>query len=407
MTNLPIGFWYVAVADMETGLIYVPNTVLTNAANRTIFEVDLTTKTITKKKPVPGPSPVNLVFGAWSAPLRSILFITRNNILYTYTPSKVDGTSDGWGAMDITGDLLPTNGSMATCFVPAHNGSTMVLMARDEQHRMTVYVLDVETRAWKSGPLHSVTIFYATYACSVSGDQLIAYGPLIVNGTASNYSVSVYNMKTEKWVTTYTPPSPQPTSTSLTQPDHSNEKVIIVIIIVTGVLLTIILTAITAYIGVTKRSKPHGRGTGSDGSPGSPDIKSDVTAPGKVVTKGISGLHNSVDVGINPKQETPDLATKLRLNVFRMLGRLHSIGAREDIRHPHAIVEKSAIERNVQEGPPGNRSISQHPQADIMNSIPHHPHAIVMDTPMYNDKKGTDRQHDACHGGTEVDRDDS
>ncbi|KAG0228931.1 hypothetical protein BGX31_006409 [Mortierella sp. GBA43] len=382
MTKLPIGFWYVAVADMETGLIYVPDIGLRNVTNRVMLEVDLKTKTITKKESTPGPSLVSLAFGAWSAPLRSILFIAKiTNMLYTYTPSKVNGTSDGWGTMETTGDLLPTNVSRIVCFVPAHNGSTMVLMVGDEQYRMTVYVLDVETRTWKSGPLYSVTIDYATYACSVSGDQLISFGPVIENGTASQNSVSVYNMKTEKWVTTYTPP-PQPTSTSLTHPDmssdntddHSNEKVIIIIVIVTGVLLTIILIAITAYIGATKRSKSRGRGTGSDGLPDSPDIRSDVTAPGKVVSKGILGLHNSVDVGINLKQETPDLATKLRRNVFGMLGRLHSIRAQEDTRHPHAIVEKSAIERNAQEEPPGNRSISQYLQADSMDAISHHPH---------------------------------
>ncbi|KAG0221095.1 hypothetical protein BGX31_010193, partial [Mortierella sp. GBA43] len=313
ITNLPSGFWYLAVSDMETGLVYVPNIGLTNVTNRAMLEVDLKTKTITKRKPIPGPSLVRLEFGAWSAPLRSILFIARNNMLYTYTPSKVDGTSDGWETMETTGASLPTNGSIITCFVPAHNGSTMVLMIRDEQYRMTVYVLDIETQTWKSGPLHSVTMAYVTYACSVSGDQLISYGPVFEDGNASDYSISVYNMEMEKWVTTYTPPPPQQTSTSLAQ---SNRKVVVTIVIVTGVLLTIILTAIATYIGATKRSKSRTQGISSGGPPDSPDIRSDITTPGAVLSKGVSGLCNLVDAGINSKQETPGRAAKPRLNIF-------------------------------------------------------------------------------------------
>ncbi|KAI8359584.1 hypothetical protein B0O80DRAFT_517897 [Mortierella sp. GBAus27b] len=414
ITNLPMGYWDVAVADMETGLIYVPNAGVTRATYGEMLEVDLKTKTITKTKPKPGPSPVRLELGAWSAPLRSLLFIEKNtNMLYTYTPSKVNGTSDGWGTMETTGDPLPTKMFYIACFVPAHNGSTMVLMVGDEQHRMTVYVLDVETRTWKSGPLYSVPIDYATYSCSVSGDQLISYGPVSKDGTASQNSVSVYNMKTEEWVTTYTAPPPQPDTNTDNTGDYSNKKIITIIVTVIGVLLAIILTAITAYIGATKRPRSRGQGTSSDGSSESLNFGSNVTTPGEVLAKGIFGLRNPVDAGINSIQEVPDRAAKPMLNIFGRVGRLQqgSFGALEDTGHPHAVVEESTTGRNVQEGTSGARSISQHPHTyfmdalsqhphanlvgpisqhphvTFMDAIPQHPHANVMDTSMYNDKE--------------------
>ncbi|KAI8359569.1 hypothetical protein B0O80DRAFT_495090 [Mortierella sp. GBAus27b] len=398
ITNLPFGSWYLAVSDMETGLVYVPDTV-THVTKRAMLEVDLKTKTITKRKPIPGPSLVSLAFGAWSAPLRSIIFIAKiTHMLYTYTPSKLDGTSDGWGTMETTGASLQTNGSTITCFVPAHNGSTMVLMVRDGLYQMTVYVLDIETRTWKSGPLYSATIDYVTNACSVSGDQLISYGPVIKNGEASDYSISVYNMEMEKWVTTYTPPPPQQTSTSLAQ---SNRKVVVTIVIVTGAILAIILTAIATYIGATKRSKSRTQGISSDGPPDSPDIRRDITTSGEVLSKGVSGLCNLVDAGINSKQETPGRAAKPRLNIFTRFSRSHqgSFEAHGDTGHPHAVVEEPATGRNVQEGSPETRSIPQHPHTNFMDFISHHPHAIVMDTSsqhphvnamdasMYNDKE--------------------
>ncbi|KAI8359583.1 hypothetical protein B0O80DRAFT_526254 [Mortierella sp. GBAus27b] len=378
ITNLIMGSWGKAVADMETRLVYVPNAGVTLATYGEMLEVDLKTKTITKTKPKPGPSPVRLEFGAWSAPLRSLLFIEKNtNMLYTYTPSKVNGTSDGWGIMETTGDPLPTKIFRTACFVPAHNGSTMVLMVGDEQYRMTVYVLDVETRTWKSGPLYSVTIDYATYSCSVSGDQLISFGPVIENGTASQNSVSVYNMKTEEWTTTYIAPPTQPDTNTDNTDDYSNKKIIIIIVIVTGVLLAIILTAIAAYIGATKRPKTRGQGRGSNGSSESPNFGSNVTTPDEVLAKGIFGFRNPVDAGINSKQEAPDHAAKPMLNIFGRFGRLQqgSFGALEDTGHPHAVVEELGTGCDVQEGTTGARPISRHP------------HANIMDTSMYNDKE--------------------
>ncbi|KAG0228932.1 hypothetical protein B0O80DRAFT_517885 [Mortierella sp. GBAus27b] len=388
VTNLPIGFFYAAVSDMETGIVYIPiaglNTNETVLMDRSQIEVDMKTKTITPKA-MPVPYPVLLVLGAWSASLRSILYFSGESTLYTFTPSKVNGTSDGWGRMATTGDPLPTSASLYPCLVSAHNGSTIILVSKDMQYRTTVHVLDVLTRTWKSGPLNTVT---GTYACSVSGDQLITWGTVGNSTTTTKSSVSVYNMKTEKWVTTYTAPPPQPTQPDTNtdsnvdnNDDHSNKKVIIIIVIVTGVLLAITLTVITAYIGATKRSKSRGKGTSSDGSSESSDFGSDVTTPGKVLAKGIFGLRNPVDAGVNSKQETLDRAVKPRLNIFGRFGRLHqgSAGALEDTGHPHAVVEELAAGRNVQEGTTGARFISQHPHANFMDAASQHPHANVMD----------------------------
>ncbi|KAG0242849.1 hypothetical protein BGX31_011512, partial [Mortierella sp. GBA43] len=318
MTNLPVGIFNMAASDMETGLVYIPCSgfSMTGPVEPGLLELDLKAKTVNNRVLLE-PTTLIYYFGTWSAPLRSILFYTGNRTLYTYTPSKVDGTSNGWGTFETTGGSFSTNVPLNVCFVSAHNGSTMVLLFRDSEGRMNVNVLDVETRTWKSGPFDTVT---NAIACSVSGDQLISYGMSNKNTTTSPNSVSVYNMKTEKWVTTYTPPPPQPMPTSPTQPgsntdsntdsadDHSNKTVII--IVVTGVLLAIILTSIATYIGATKRSKSRGQATSSDGSADSSDLGSDVTTPGKVLAKGVLGLRNPVDAGINSKKETPDRAAK-------------------------------------------------------------------------------------------------
>ncbi|KAG0228933.1 hypothetical protein B0O80DRAFT_440580 [Mortierella sp. GBAus27b] len=382
MTSLPLGHGFQVASDMETGLVYITSigyNIIGVASG--LLELDLTTKKVNKKA-LGLPIIESPYSGIWCPSLRSILYFMGNRTLYTYTPSKVGGSSDGWGTFETTGGSF-ADSVVVSCFVPAHNGSKMLLFLQYvlSKPSLIVHVLDVKTRTWTSGPVNSN---YPSngYVCSVSGDQLIAIG-LSTNGKALPSDSVVYNIKSEKWVATYTPSPPEPTLP--TQPDSNTDdqgnKKVIIIVVVTGVLLAIILTAIAAYIGATKRSKSRAQSTGPDGSPDSPDSKSDVATPGEVLAKGIFRLRNPVGGGINSKQETLDRPTKPRLSIFGKFGRSRqgSVGAQADAGHPHAIVEKSGIGRNVQEGSAGTRPISQHPHANVMDSISHHPQTIVMD----------------------------
>jgi len=363
----------------------------------------------------------------WSASQRSLMSrsVLEPNIVFVYTPSRASESSRGWSMMNTTGDSMLRDTNLYPCFMPAYNGSKMVhfmgLSARMGDNGnwiqdSVVQILDIATRKWTTGP---PTAYREAALCAVSGDQFIIWGGAN-NGTFYD-SALVYNMKTNKWVTSYIAPPPVATTTlptptqrnphtttpSITGDTSTDDtKLVIIITVVTGVLLIIILTAIFIYLKTTKRSKAGTQTTNSNGSSSdSLGTVANIDIYGKVPTDALP--RDPVFPGVDSKGASSPRKEKK----FTVSGVLGLAGARPLSEHPHTIVEGTIAERNIQEGAIEVQLISQHPHAIVEDTtakrnvqggaigaqlISQHPHAMTEQdsTTKYNDKSELESKRD-------------
>ncbi|KAK3805851.1 MAG: hypothetical protein J3Q66DRAFT_422576 [Benniella sp.] len=352
---LPYLSMLIPVADPVSGVVYAAQNDLMTSVNNTMHIMDPTTQTITQLAiPVLGNLQVFFGGAVWSPHLQSVLFTTTvPNMMYLFTPSNMNGSSQGWSVRNIPGDRSDFN--TMTCFVPAYNGSKMIIYASaiDGSRKSIVHILDVSTWTWAK---RTVAPYFGANACAVSGDQLIAWGGY-QNETFRSVT-AVYDMKTDKWTSNYvaspktsttTSQTPIPTqnthATTLPSPrktsDSEEKKLVIIIAVVTGVLLAIILTAIFIYLRTSKRSKAAEIQLASSKSISSDSLSTvvHVDISGKVPTEALprdpayTGQATRVLLDITDGQQR---------HVSMKAGRLHqgSMGTRPDAENPHAIVEE-------------------------------------------------------------------
>ena len=145
--------------------------------------------------------------------------------------------------------------------------------------------------------------------------------------------VRVYNIKTEIWISNDV--APLPTTTSFTSqlpqtptqhisdtadPDTSSNETRLVAIIITGILIAIILTAISVYLGITKRMKNDIR----DASPGeSSDTQGRVGSSTTAISNGSSRRHDPSDSGPNFTGASSDLYARRKWYVPGLLSWLY------------------------------------------------------------------------------------
>ncbi|KAK3805935.1 MAG: hypothetical protein J3Q66DRAFT_360030 [Benniella sp.] len=303
--------WMTMATDPESGITYIPNGAMDYYGKEVVLALDARTG---KSNAIPFPSMrLNDSIMAWCAPLRSFLVTPDlyNDFLYTFTPSKISESSNGWGMVGTEGTF--STSSYPSCFIPTYNGTKMVHIFIHPS-MSTVYILDVATMTWKNA---SSTLGFYYVACAASGDQLIIWGLEGFKTSWRSNTTLVFNMKTGVWTSRYVAPT--------ISSDHGDDSVTIhIIIIIVGVLLTIILTALSVYLGFTKRRNLYHQNTGSD-DPIDPDSHTDSWS-------------TLVPVGEKPHPE-----------------------------HPHTTVEDLISKRNVQEG-----------AIDVESTI-QHPHAVVAD----------------------------
>ncbi|KAK3805853.1 MAG: hypothetical protein J3Q66DRAFT_375592 [Benniella sp.] len=379
---LPLGtVWTMSAADPETGLVYLiyPGAKASGTTTQ-VDVVNLNTQTLSVTSQPISSKALTTVFNSavvWSAHLRSIVIPTMNpNVLYVFTPSKANETSQGWSTLKVTG-TQPDFDSL-TCFVSAYGGSKLVVFnSMMGNTPSTVHILDVDTGVWKKSTGGPSTTPMGS-ACAISGDQFVTWGNL--KSSTEVGTTSVYDMTTDKWTSNYvapTLPSPTPSASASPTPAQntptttsksedtsmSEKKLVIIITIVTGVLLTIILTTITVYLVLSKRLK-------SDTQSASLDDTSD---------------YEGASIGSLRKHKS---------NKSGLFGRLHlgPFGTRPLSEHPHLIVEEGLAARYAQEGDSTVELISQHPHATIeeelakrnaqegaveMELISQHPHTTI------------------------------
>ena len=294
---------------------------------------------------------------AWSASLKSILFATDIiTLLYVFTPSRMNESSHGWSLMYTTGGVPLKVDGLEDCFVPAYGGSKMVYFnylfdGPDQADQTTILILDVATRTWTKGTPGGDLQYHA---CAVSGDHLVVWNS---DRHTNISSTLVYNMATNEWVSSYTPRSRVPRTATM---DKTEEGHIKITIIVTGALLTVILTTISFYLGLTKQVKDAVQSTSSNGS-----------------SSNTLGTGSDIDIDdlstvVLPRDPTCPDSTSTRASSSSRWKEMMSISnlfrltvAQPPPKHPHVIVGDLTAKRGVQEGAIEIESISQDPHTII------------------------------------------
>ncbi|KAF9363240.1 hypothetical protein BGX34_004588 [Mortierella sp. NVP85] len=341
--------------DPESGLAYFVENTQMLGGDKKLTTVDLKSSTNnTSVLPVLGNTANFDSATAWSSPLRSIIFTKKSmSDLYVFTPSKATESSRGWSLLNIVVDQV--NFHTLSCFVPAYNGSKMIAYTSGDIDK--IYILDVVARtSIKVDPPPSNSTLTPS-ACAVSGDQFIAWG---------DDEILVYNMKTNAWLKNYTPPSQlapdsqNPSTVNSNASDSGNissedgttrddNKLIKITIIITGVLLTVILTGFCVFRGIMKQLKSDRQSISSDGEPSdfeevSHNSCEDKTRPFGRLQLGTFGTqplsthpHTNVEGVTNVKGVTAKVAGTVAVAVA---GRTVQEGAmtQKVLQHPHAIV---------------------------------------------------------------------
>ncbi|KAF9311827.1 hypothetical protein BG003_006912 [Podila horticola] len=98
------------------------------------------------------------------------------------------------------------------CLVSAYNGTKLVLFGGIKgglEPMSDIYIYDVVTNSWTQGEPGTSTRARASAACGVSGDYFITFGGYANkrNRLPPQELTSVYNLKSNTWVTRYEPPS--------------------------------------------------------------------------------------------------------------------------------------------------------------------------------------------------------
>ncbi|KAK3809159.1 MAG: hypothetical protein J3Q66DRAFT_373450 [Benniella sp.] len=134
-------------------------------------------------------------------------------------------------------------------------------------------------QTWKEGPpIPRAWIEESSYA--ISGDQVVVWeGSLGEKFAGATFTTTfVFNIKSEKCISSYIPPLSQPSQMPVTipEPDNtssSNKKLVIIIAAVTGTLLAATLGLIFRYHRRTRLPNPN------ESSTGLLDIKDSVKIP--------------------------------------------------------------------------------------------------------------------------------
>ncbi|KAK3819525.1 MAG: hypothetical protein J3Q66DRAFT_428108, partial [Benniella sp.] len=376
------GDWQVAATDPGTGFIYFPTYGMNFTGTKVMLSVDLKTNTVNTTSVYGDPGYFRIV--TWSAYLKRIVMSAMHYHPNTFAPSNISSPDGGWSSLPITNIGLIA--SSWNCAVAAYNGTKLFYIGSDYNSLYAVYIMDVVKLTWKRGPLAPKL---SMSACAVTGDQLIVWGGFTVKKSKTitfhdQNRTHVFNMKTEKWVSSFTAPLRPATTTHTLQPSQTQAqhapyttatpesgnapsgdmKLVTIIVIVTGTLMSIILGSIFRYHKRTRQFNSCDQRTNPDGSStDSLDIKDDPNISVKDLSKGSSRRRDPSDSG----SDSIDRHGESKWYMNGLLGRIHqgSLGARPLSEHPHATVEDPTTKRNVQEGALEIQTFSQHPHAAV------------------------------------------
>ncbi|KAI8605018.1 hypothetical protein EDD21DRAFT_440688 [Dissophora ornata] len=152
---------------------------------------------------------------AWSDAVQRVLIFGGSHtagfpfvpqVSLTFDGQLYDPTTKTRSSFAATGDV-PSN-RFEACFVPAYNGTKIILyggatFATQPVFLNDVYILDVTSGVWTQGL--NAGEARGGVSCAISNDQLIIWGGFTNQGMSTQ--TLVYNIKTNVWTTNYTLPA--------------------------------------------------------------------------------------------------------------------------------------------------------------------------------------------------------
>ncbi|KAG0000687.1 hypothetical protein BGZ65_004152 [Modicella reniformis] len=172
-------------------------------------------------------------------------------------------TADGW--KDLTLEMkghIPAPRKDA-CLVPAYGGTKMVLFGGFTSDRVKlvsdIIMLDVATMTWTKGRDPAKDERRGAAACAVSNDHFVSWGGTYGNELSyvTLNSTIVYDIKTNKWTSTFIPGPKITTTRNIPLTDDSgsssgnSSRIIDIISVVLGVVVAALaVCALLLYQGV-------------------------------------------------------------------------------------------------------------------------------------------------------------
>ncbi|KAF9365788.1 hypothetical protein BGX34_008248 [Mortierella sp. NVP85] len=190
-----------AATDPATGKIFIPFAYKSPGGTaRSMLIVDLKTNSYTSDNstfPVPDQSTYSVT---WNAQLKSLLY-GASGAMYTYN------LSDGWKSFNPPPGL---RASHSFCMVSSSSGSIVVLFGGFSKDLSAsvgdIFILDARTLVWKKGVSTQSGDVRRSPACAISNGYFIAWGGDQGNTRSivpPDHMTIVYNLKTNKWTSTY------------------------------------------------------------------------------------------------------------------------------------------------------------------------------------------------------------
>ncbi|KAF9907776.1 hypothetical protein EC991_010646 [Linnemannia zychae] len=161
-----------------------------------------------------------LYFGGYPLPSRPTQAV---NSVTEFVPA-----SNMWQTMPTTGSAPSIRGSH--CMAANEDGTVVIVYGGKLSGAPTInagdiYILNTVTGIWTTGKTGSPRI-YAT--CTIAGDQFLVWGGATTDDAMPSSDVLIYNIASDNWVTSYTPPasylSPSPTSGTAPQPSSVGDS---------------------------------------------------------------------------------------------------------------------------------------------------------------------------------------
>ncbi|KAG0279071.1 hypothetical protein BGZ95_002377 [Linnemannia exigua] len=129
------------------------------------------------------------------------------------------------------------------CMAPAYDGFKMVVFGgsiKDNVQLSDIYILNVPTMTWTKGSAPPVPLNRSSMACTVGGDNFVAWGGFNAQKAVDGTPI-IYNLRKNEWTTTY----------ALTPKENSNLGGII-----GGIVAALVVAAGIGYV-YYRRKKPH------------------------------------------------------------------------------------------------------------------------------------------------------
>ncbi|KAG0364345.1 hypothetical protein BC939DRAFT_444637 [Gamsiella multidivaricata] len=205
-----------AATDPETGMIYVPNGYVDENGSVSMMTIDWGTGTIGSVPMYGDLNSLSHYSVVWSTALRSLVLYTGmngvSNGLYTYNQTL------GWRPLLTNGNVpIPRLGACFVASSASPSSSKLVLFGGNSATRdpsvpqKDIYVLDLVTMTWTSGPEVEYENGRTDAACAVSNGHLIAWGGVLASPSSAS-KVLIFNLGVMDWVRNYIAPYSVPRS---------------------------------------------------------------------------------------------------------------------------------------------------------------------------------------------------